>query len=566
MAGTSNKVVCIASGIDPAALVATVRAAVQAELSRVGEEALQDLAAENCEADATRFRAQLGQVLECYGAWARWVGEGDAGYMQAYERANEMLDARKRLRDFHPNATAHAGLPLSSLDGAAETVLPTDRRSAARLRARFGIDAHEELDAIGLVKRVRGRAQGFPAVTRIALAPWIGAWVSDAPDAMHALDRALKPLKPFQVASENHCQAPDPAAVFKWDSELLLPSRRRALGDRVHEQAEAAGRSAAELARALADLEAVLCTHPYAAALGLPGEDRLYVALLQADGDRMGVYLSDDSNTPGSHAQASAALAGFADTARKLVFEAGGACIYAGGDDVLALCPVATAVSCARNLADAFAGIWPAAGLQLSTPNPTLSVGIAIAHVLTPFGALRNLSGRAKQLAKDGAEGKARRGLRNAMGLVLEPRGGSAVSICGRWDEPDSGLGCGTGLDRRLLWWTAAFASGGLSGSTPYDLITLAREVPDVALLDEAHRLVGRRIDPRKLDGPSARQKLLDHVARRLAEGERLFADAAASLADEWYVARWLAGHPKPPVQEPGTALTPRGASEQVQA
>lgn len=541
-AGVSNKIVCVVSGIapaTPATLVGQVRAAVEAELRSVGREALQALRSEGCQSEEQRFHLQLRQLLECYGAWAPWQGTGDAGYVEAYCSANELLDARKRLRDFQPNATAEAGLPLSSLDAAAETVIPSGR-DGRRLRAVFGIDATEELDAIGLVKRVLGRKKGFPAVTRIALAPWVEAW----PDAVRQdLEAVLTPLEPFKVASRNLCTTPDPSAKFRWDGELLLRSRRQALmaPERCARHAEALGLDAGELQAALKALDDHVNIKANREALGLPGDDALYVALLLADGDRLGVRLSEDQQSLPGHQALSTALAAFSGTAQTLIFAAGGACIYAGGDDVLALCPVDSAVSCARALADAFGNDLPQVQ---GAAAPTLSVGVAMAHVLTPFGTLRRLAQRAKELAKQGLDVKQglddRKNLRNALGVIVQPRNGAAVAVCGRWNESAGSLPCAPGFDHRLRWWTDAFASGGLAGSAPYDLGMLARAVPEQALVGEALRLVGRRIDKRALAAGDA-NKLLAHVAQHLGAG--VPCDAAARLADEWYAARWLATH-----------------------
>lgn len=554
-AGISNKVVCVVAGIEPAAPVSAVRTAVQTELDKVGNEALSAVRSEGCRVEEQRFRAQLRQLLECFGAWAPWLGEGAAGYIEAYRSANELLDARKRLRDFQPNATALPGLPLSSLDAAAETVIPSDR-DGRRLRSVFGVDATEELDAIGVVKRVLGRAQGFPAVTRIALAPWVAAWPSAA---IQAVEAALAPLEPFKVASRNKCNPPDPASTFRWDGELLLPSRRRALQDRSRSHAEAIDKSPDALAAALAGLEGVVCQHRDE--LALPEEDRLYVALLLADGDSMGALLSDGGNTLASHGAISAALATFAGAVQQVVFAAGGACIYAGGDDVLALCPVASALPCARELADAFTKGWPPLPQIPGFVAPTLSVGVAIAHVLTPFGTLRRLAERAKELAKNGHAGE---GLRNAIGIVVQPRNGATVEVSGRWNEASGVLPCDAGFDHRMRWWTAAFAGGALARSASYDLATLARAVPEEALAGEAMRLVGRRIDEKILGGDEAR-RLRRHVADRLHDGDAVDAAAATTrLADEWYVARWLSAHPQPLGASRQPATTPNSPVQPV--
>lgn len=530
-AGISNKIVSVVTGIDPALLMDAVKDKLFAELDAVGTETLDAIGRDGRGVAAGRFRSQLHQLLECFGAWARWEGSEDLQYRETYLQANEMLDARKRLRDFSANACADRGLALSSLDAAGETVILPDR-NGRWLRAAFGIDSTEELDAIGLVKRVLGRQQHFPAVTRIALAPWISSWPCDVREK---LDKELKSLEEFRLASRNRCTAPDPSAIFPWDGELLLAARRREQQRRFADHAQALGfdeHGSKRLQSALDGLDTCITTHRDL--LGMPGDDALYVAMLIADGDHMGPLLSDEGQSLPGHRAVSRALAAFAGHAREVVFAAGGACIYAGGDDVLALCPVAGAVDCARALSEGFRTTVKEA---VPDGEPSLSVGVAIAHVLTPFATLRRLAERANRLAKDGPDGK---GLRNAVALIVQPRNGAAIGVCGRWNEPPAGLPIAAGFDRRLQRWADMFADGELAGSAPYDLSTLTKAVPEQALIGEALRLIGRRLD----SVHSA--AVLAHVRQRLTGSHDVGANAAR-LADEWYVARWLAAHPQPP-------------------
>ncbi|MGH8547465.1 MAG: hypothetical protein ACRERU_02450 [Methylococcales bacterium] len=83
--------------------------------------------------------------------------------------------------------------------------------------------------------------------------------------------------------------------------------------------------------------------------------------------------------------------------------------------------------------------------------------------------------------------------LRNALGLIIQPRGGSPIEVCGLWDEPELCGGDGAGLDRRLTVWQQAFADGALADSTGYQLKMLAEELEGEPLASEAKRLVSRR-------------------------------------------------------------------------
>lgn len=138
------------------------------------------------------------------------------------------------------------------------------------------------------------------------------------------------------------------------------------------------------------------------------GRPPAYYAILMLDGDRMGDWLRGELSPtveqvmhskmvrwyreqakPGSagktienglrarrpvgpalHASISAALANFAlHFAPRIVADHGGELIYAGGDDVLALLPAATALACARELSDTFRQEW-----KKGQPRPTATL------------------------------------------------------------------------------------------------------------------------------------------------------------------------------------------------
>lgn len=162
-----------------------------------------------------------------------------------------------------------------------------------------------------------------------------------------------------------------------------------------------------------------------------------YYAILMADGDNMGDWLagrnaprlrevmhptlvsySDRLGSagkagldarrpvgPGLHAAISAALHRFASIkVPRIVDEARGALIYAGGDDVLALVPVETALPCAIALREAFSD-------EACMGNKaSLSLGMAVVHYKEDLRAALDAARAAEKQAK--AEGKNRLGLR----------------------------------------------------------------------------------------------------------------------------------------------------------
>ena len=530
--GVSNKIVCLLpAGTSPGDVAAAARLAALQRLEQAGQDCLAALGKRGCAIEASRFVTQLGQVLEFFSGWATQPDLGEQAYLAAYREAQRMLDARKRLRNFAPNATAGRGLPLSSLDALAETVIPD--QGADHLRRVFGIDPREALDALGMIKRVLGREKAFPAVTRVALQPWVAQW-SDA--QCTALSTWLEPLESADLAQRNACSKGDPLARLRWDCEVLLTSRRQAL----QLQSPRGGAASA----ALDGLTTFLCSDA-GKTLGLPIDESVYVAMLLADGDRMGALLSDARNSLQHHQALSGQLAGFAGQAHGLVSKLGGACIYSGGDDVMALLPVATALIAARRLADAFATCVQAA--QGAGPA-TLSVGVAIAHVMTPLGRLRQLAEQAQKLAKKGHPPDERQGLRNALGVVIKPRNGAAVLACGRWSEPNADTAA-PGLDGRLLLWQRAFAEGALSSSAPYDLTQLIEQLPESALPAQLLRLVQRRTEDVQACSDAGLVSALKAALIRATAAPRQpgAGDPVRALANEWYLGRWLAGQPQPP-------------------
>jgi CRISPR-associated protein Cmr2 len=154
-------------------------------------------------------------------------------------------------------------------------------------------------------------------------------------------------------------------------------------------------------------------------------EPRPYYAMLLADGDRMGRAINAATNFA-EHRTLSLCLASFATSAAKIVKEHDGSLLYAGGDDVLALLPLHTALACASALRIDFAGKLSAFPIP-GGGSPTLSVGLGISHYIEPMDAALDLARRSERLAKGET--------RNALAVILEKRGGSPIEVRGAWEE-----------------------------------------------------------------------------------------------------------------------------------
>jgi len=471
----------------------------------------------DCWKSQIRPQGSDDDLIECYAAWVPLTGD----YPAANANVNALLNARKATRHFaaaaiDPRSAPGFGRTKSSLDGARESVLknPDDL-----CRRRFGIDRGEALDAPGLVKRVLGnRESSFTALSRVACEPWVRWMKTDARLAakLDEIGRHYESLVKSQLATRAYRYAD-----FRYDAQLIYEERAQQLlrspGPGVELPAE--------------DKENINKINKIMRSLGAPKPDA-YVAVLMADGDHMGSLISR-ARSMDQHRALSAQLASFAAAVPDIVGEEWGECVYAGGDDVLAFLPAAKALACARRLAEAFSSQMRALDWVRTLPaaeQPTLSVGLAYGHMLTPLAELRRIARRAEQIAKHGLfHGDVPR---NALGLVVHPRSGTPLELRGRWDDDAGGLFADRpGFDARLDYWIRNFADGTVSARAGYQLRRLEAEFRTLpaALVAETSRLVSRK---------GERSKQLITCAQKFMQGS-----GADRLHSEWIAARWLASH-----------------------
>lgn len=274
-----------------------------------------------------------------------------------------------------------------------------------------------------------------------------------------------------------------------------------------------------------------------------------YYAMLLMDGDRMGAILSGDPESdvgiryedgfhsqvregfhhhaqgnprlldyaqqpralsPGRHFAISGALNDFALKIVPHVLEREhlGKLIYAGGDDVLAMLPVADALGCARRLRYAWSGhddrdetfSWTdirnrRAGqrgwgrqelfcrdgfahlrgqlLRMMGPNATMSAGIVIAHHQAPLEAVRRALHAAEQHAKN-------EGGRDAFSITLIKRAGATTHFTARFDV------LGT-LDRTVEY----LREPAVSRRAVYSTLEWLKDLPDPV----PHEMLGSLLD-----------------------------------------------------------------------
>ena len=311
-----------------------------------------------------------------------------------------------------------------------------------------------------------------------------------------------------------------------------------------------------------------------------------YYALLMMDGDHMGAILGGDDRaaiayrdsfhpqvragfdreaadqplikaygaqkrptSPNRHLAISGALNDFSQTVVRHILEEEhlGRVIYAGGDDVLAMLPVADLASAMQRLRQAYSGEAPdhAGGLDtgltlhqgfaaLKTRRgnqarvrlmrmmgraATASCGAVIAHHQAPLGAvmreLRAAEQRAKHHRRPGTDGQPRD--RDAFSLTIIKRSGGALTLTEEWGEP---------LEL-LADLMAYLRQPGVSRRAVYNTLAWSQDLPD----------------PK--DNPAMLERLLAFQLARQADDKALKAQASG-------LARRLADRA---VHQPGLAL-----------
>lgn len=259
------------------------------------------------------------------------------------------------------------------------------------------------------------------------------------------------------------------------------------------------------------------------------GEPYPYCGVLVADGDHMGAAI-DKIEGAEEHKQFSRNLAGFAGRAEITVKNHFGVPIFAGGDDVLALVPLDTAIECAealkKDFRDALAG----------RDGVSLSVGIGIGHNLE---SLEDLLTYGRDAEKD-----AKKPDRNALAVHFHPRNGQPVKARRQW---------GTGIVDDLKRAIRYYLDGEFPDGAAYELRQMARhykEWKDHPDLPAAMKADARRVLGRKASSETARREI-----GKLLEGRCGSAEELEAFTNELIVARRLAAAYQQSGRRPGEAV-----------
>ncbi len=494
----------------------------------------------------TAWDRQVDDVIEFYAAWTPL----EASYRQSRERVMRLLAGRKKCRDFRQfDGSDLDGVPKSSLDGARESVLTRVLAKNPQQMRRLRLQEREQLDCIGLTKRLAPRSwrsaePHFPSVSRIAAQAWLDGVQCRLSDA--AVESAFNQLKSeAQKCHERDVLHKVKDDFFPYEGTIIFRNRYREFASELGDEGEAQ-RSLNLAAGHVKLLEKAI------------GEPDPYVAVLLADGDRVGQTLSD-FDEPDRHRQFSRKLAEFAAAAKEIVEKKQrGVLIYAGGDDVLAMVPVHCSVACEEELHQAFGKVMQdALPDPVARPRPTLSVGIAIGHFMEPLEFLLGFAHRAEKDAKDGTGPEDQK---DGLAIHVHTRGGAPIHCRAQWRTK---FGNQT-LSERLQNWVKLLMAGGLPHRAAYQLRELSvtfRGWREGAALTQAIRKESLRVLNRKQasDGSTVARNEIKSLLTAIET-----VDDLRRVADELLVARRLFLAER--LANPGNQTGRRVASEGVPA
>ena len=324
---------------------------------------------------------------------------------------------------------------------------------------------NERLCAIAFVKRMFPRiacdalgwdvdASNWPSTVYVGAVPWIRRVGSAVPQQAEAYACAVKqnvtddvfPMRrpPFGLDTQSAGGFPKLDANYLHrefvTSEVRCPLANSAPGPRVE---------LVERLQAIYD-----ATDEQGRRLGSPPT---FYALLLADGDRLGELAGNLG-----YEAVSKALGTFTGRAPEIVNQHDGVAVYAGGDDVLAMLPVPSALCCAQALSDAYRSAFT--DTESRRGEATLSTAVVFAQIRVP---LTHVLGEAHRLLD--AVAKDRNGRNSLAAAVLKP-GGLYCEWATAWTRrsPDGDAPAVALLDGLVRHLDSNAAEPGLSSALIY--------------------------------------------------------------------------------------------------
>lgn len=424
-------------------LTQNITEAAQERLNIEAEKVKEKLAEINLSLEVI-WNKQLTDYLDIHIAWAKIDDDKENAYQLALKQVNTVMGARKATRNFLPSPAQSAldkdyMVFKSSLDGARETVLPNSTKMTLPQRRYLRLGKSEYLDCVGVIKRLGGNTEQFTSFSRVTAAGWINQLNGDERNSLNTIYEKLinSPYdKEGELGIATRTQGNQKCYEnLPYDGEFVYLSRVQAMRLEIDReltsiQLEADKKQLEADKNNLKELEGQL--PKIYTRIGKPCT---YGVMLMADGDYMG-KLIDAAKTKEDHQLISKQLSSFASSVADIIRGYDGQCIYAGGDDVMGLLPLHNAYDCAEALHNQFQTSLKNVAKQLGVETtPTLSVGLAIVHFLTPFGHVRELAKQAESLAKGNLQSVPHEEKRNALGVIFTRRSGATEYLRLRWDD-----------------------------------------------------------------------------------------------------------------------------------
>lgn len=479
--------------------------------------------------------SQKEDYIDIQSAWAKIDNSIDDAYGKAVALASQVLTARKATRDFSASSAnpydKNFMLPKSSLDGVRETVLEkdvsNDKKDDNPTRIKLNLSKSEQLDCMGVVKRLgfEKKVEQFTPLSRVATDSWIELVLKDNPTAFDDIknsydDKLVVQGMATRVKGNKDAQGISIYHDFPYDAEFLYESRLTAEINQCDKVDDATGDVLKVLKKQLLSL-----WEKY-------GQPQSYGVMLLADGDKMGNLLAKATSKE-DHQEISQALSKFAKNVRSEMQSCRGHCIYAGGDDVLGIVPLDQAYKCADKLQQKFNHSLQEVAAKLNAPTPTLSVGLAICHQMTPFSVIRDLAKQAEKYAKgDHCQDAKKR--RNALGIVLSIRSGADIKLRLRWEESQA--------HDKFKKWIIHYINKSLPSRVAYSVRDIQLHTQAIAQDDTAlhTKIQSAELERmlKKARTPNGKELEKDDINNLKSRGENI---GLATLADELMIARWLA-------------------------
>jgi CRISPR-associated protein Cmr2 len=390
-----NRVMALIETTEPKAVALEIKAAVIKKWMSYANGA-RDLMGRDI--NPALWKRQVKDLIEFHAVWMDC--DEEANYAEVRQQTEELLAARKTLREFKPNQPSHMyGEVKSSLDPGRECVLV---KHQYKRYASFDIKKDESLDAISLVKRLSfhlfSEPPYFPSVCQVAFSQLRREIEKDESFINLAMEYQDWIWSEFPKLKKR-------SLYESFDSRLFYVTHIKEMVEEAYPNKNEEEQIIKLMAQKLESFykETRLNSTPY-------------YAFLVCDGDHMGKALRNLNNIE-DHQAFSKKLSEFATKARKIITtdkRDEGELVYAGGDDVMAYLPLHRCLDVAAKLQQLFGELMNEA-LPKEAARPTLSVGIVIAHMMEPMSEVRKLAMTAEKQAKR---------KRNELAIFFQKRGG----------------------------------------------------------------------------------------------------------------------------------------------